>query len=41
MRVTAIPIVVGILGIVPKDFEKKLEELKIRTETVQITALIG
>ena len=30
MRVTVIPIVISVLGVVPKDLEKRLEDLEIR-----------
>ena len=42
MKVTMIPIVVGVLGTVPKSLERRLEELKIkrRIETIQTTALL-
>ena len=40
MRVTVIPIVVGVLETVPKRFENRLEELKIRERIniIQTTA---
>ena len=42
MKVTVIPIVIGVLGTFPKDLVKGLEELEIggRTETIKITALL-
>ena len=42
MRVKMIPIVVGALGTVPINLEKRLEELEIRgrIETIQTTALL-
>ena len=30
MKITVIPIVIGLLGMIPKRQEKRLEELKIR-----------
>ena len=40
MKVTVIPIVIGVLGTVPKGLESRLEELEIRgrMETIQTTA---
>ena len=42
MRVTVIPIVIGVLGTVSKGLERGLEELEIegRIETMQTTALL-
>ena len=42
MRVTAIPIVINVLGIVPKGLEERLEEYEIsgRIETIQTTAVL-
>ena len=42
MRVTAIPIVIGVLGTVSKGFVKELEELVIgrQIENIQTTALL-
>ena len=42
MRVKGIPIVVGALGTVPKNLEKRLEnrEIRGRIETIQTTALL-
>ena len=41
IKITVIPIIVGALGIVPKDLEKRLEELKIRgrIDTIQTAIL--
>ena len=40
---TKIPTVIGALGIIPKDFEERLEELEIRRriEDTHITALLS
>ena len=42
MGVTVIPVVVGVLGTVPKDLERRIEELEIRgrIDTIQTTALL-
>ena len=42
MKVTMIPIVVGVLGIIPKGLVKGLEDLEIRrlAEIIQTTALL-
>ena len=42
MMVTVIPIVVGVLGMVPKSLENRLGELNIRgrIKTIQTTALL-
>ena len=42
MRVMAVPVVVGALGMILKDLEKRLEELEIREriKTIQTTALL-
>ena len=42
MRVKVIPIIVGALGTVPINLEKRLEDLEIRgrIETIQTTALL-
>ena len=43
MKVTVIPIVVGILGTIPKRLVKRLEDLEIigQVETIQTTALLS
>ena len=43
MRMTVIPLVTGVLGTVPKGFERGLEELEIRKRigTILTTALLG
>ena len=43
MMVTVIPIIVRALGTVPKNQEKRLDELEIKrkTETIQTSALLG
>ena len=39
--VMVIPIITGTLGIIPKDFDKRLEELEIRRiKTIQIIVLL-
>ncbi len=43
LRVTAIPIVVGALGTILKDFEKRLEgvEIRIRIDAIHTTSLLS
>ena len=42
MKVTVIPVVIGILGTIPKSLERGLEELEIREriENIQTKALL-
>ena len=42
MVLTVIPIVIGVLGTIPKGLEQELNELEIRrrAETIQATALL-
>ena len=43
MKVTMIPIVVGVLGMIPKGLEKRLEAIEIRgrIESIQTTTLLA
>ena len=40
MKVTIIPIVIGAFGTVTKGLLKELEDLEVRVETIQTTALL-
>ena len=42
MRLAVIPVVIGVIGTIPKGLERELEELKIGggIETIQTTALL-